>query len=163
MLKTIADNLKTGIVLINSVTDEQYRDNSVAPYNSSIGSHVRHVLDIFDCIFRGLDEKHINLAARVRDENVEHNREAALEYMNRILTQIYGLRSIDMERIVEVTDDLGAGEITNKYTVASIIIQAHSHAIHHFAAMGYVLCQLGISPPADGFGYNPTTPDQCWA
>ncbi len=160
MLETIANNLRTGIILINSVTDEQYQDSSVAPYHSSIGSHVRHVLDIFNCIFEGMADRHVNLAARQRNRNIEYDRHAALTYLEHILNQIVGIEGIDFEQIISVTDDLGAGEVTNRYTLSALLIQAHSHAIHHFAAMGYVLNQLGLTPPCAGFGYNPTTPDQ---
>jgi len=48
--------------------------------------------------------------------------------------------------------------ITANYTMAAILIQAHSHAIHHFASVGYVISQLGISLPDEDFGFNPTTP-----
>ena len=48
--------------------------------------------------------------------------------------------------------------VTVNYTLASALIQAHSHAIHHFASIGYIISQLGIELPDADFGYNPTTP-----
>jgi len=39
-----------------------------------------------------------------------------------------------------------------------VLIQAHSHAIHHFASIGYIICKLGIELPDTDFGYNPSTP-----
>jgi hypothetical protein len=60
--------------------------------------------------------------------------------------------------MIEVQDDLGLGVITANYTLASAFIQAHSHAIHHFASIGYIISQLGINLPDADFGYNPTTP-----
>jgi hypothetical protein len=59
---------------------------------------------------------------------------------------------------VKVRDDLGLGMVTANYTLAAALIQAHSHAIHHFASIGYIISQLGISLPDGDFGYNPTTP-----
>ena len=63
-----------------------------------------------------------------------------------------------MDQMIEVSDDLGKGVIVQKYTLGSILIQAHSHAIHHFASLGFIICQLGIELPDEDFGYNPTTP-----
>jgi len=59
---------------------------------------------------------------------------------------------------MDVSDDLGRGMIKAKYTLAAVLIQAHSHAIHHFASIGYIIHQLGIALPDEDFGYNPTTP-----
>ena len=46
-----------------------------------------------------------------------------------------------------VNDDLGLGVVAANYTLGGILIQAHSHAIHHFASVGYIICQLGIELP----------------
>ncbi|MBL4616253.1 MAG: hypothetical protein JKY46_01025 [Robiginitomaculum sp.] len=161
MIETVSKNLSSGIALIRSLSDEQYCDDSVAPYYSSVGSHIRHILDIFDCIFCGLENGQVNLADRTRDVEVETCRQAGLSYLQDILVKLQALRTTDLEQLIEVSDDLGDGMVTNKYTLAAAVIQAHSHAIHHFAAMGYVLCHLGITPPSAKFGVNPTTPDKC--
>jgi hypothetical protein len=71
MIKAVEHNLRRGVRLLNSISDSQFSDTSVAPYHSSIGGHIRHILDIFDCIFDGLESKEINLAARKRNELAE--------------------------------------------------------------------------------------------
>jgi len=76
--------------------------------------------------------------------------------MKHIIKKI--LKESDFDEIVKVTDDLGLGIITANYTLGGILIQAHSHAIHHFASVGYVISQLGIDFPDNDFGFNPTTP-----
>ncbi|MDX5585735.1 MAG: DinB family protein [Aureibaculum sp.] len=158
MIRAIEHNLNRGVRLLDSISDNQFSDTSVAPYNSSIGGHIRHILDIFDCIFDGLESKQINLAARKRNELAETHTAIALDYFDRILSKLKDLEDADLDQIVEVSDDLGKGVIVQKYTLGSALIQAHSHAIHHFASLGYIICQLGIELPDDDFGYNPTTP-----
>ena len=74
------------------------------------------------------------------------------------IKRLRSLESKDFNTIVKVTDDLGLGIISANYTLAGILIQAHSHAIHHFASVGYVISQLGIKLPDDDFGFNPSTP-----
>jgi len=158
MINAIENNLLRGVKLLNSITDKQYSDKTVAPYYSSIGGHMRHILDIFDCIFEGLPDKKIDLAARKRNEFVEDFTIQGLIYFETILTKLHTLKYYDYNEIVEVSDDLGMGEVVVKYTLASALIQAHSHAIHHFASIGYIISQLGIELPDEDFGYNPTTP-----
>lgn len=158
MINAIVQNLNRGVALLNSINDEQYSNLSVAPYYSSIGAHMRHILDVFDCVFYGLKSGEVNLAARKRNQLVEQKTAFGLDYFNEIITQLDNLKSIDLDQLVNVTDDLGMGEVTQKYTLGSALIQAHSHAIHHFASLGYLINQLGIELPDNDFGYNPTTP-----
>ncbi len=158
MILAITHNLERGVKLLNAIDDNQYCNNSVAPYYSSIGSHMRHILDIFDCIFDGLDTKQIDLAARKRNELAENKVTEGLAYFNEIIIKLEHLKNVNFDVMVEVKDDLGLGVVTANYTLASALIQAHSHAIHHFASIGYIISQLGINLPDADFGYNPTTP-----
>ena len=158
MIQAIIFNLQRGVKLLNSIDDSQYSDSSVAPYYSSIGIHMRHILDVFDCIFDGLETKQVDLSARKRNELAENKVAFGLQYYEEIYEKLESLKSADLDVKVEVKDDLGLGMVTANYTLASALIQAHSHAIHHYASIGYIISQLGINLPDSDFGYNPTTP-----
>ncbi len=158
MISAITNNLQRGVKLLNSVDDSQYSDNSVAPYYSSIGIHMRHILDVFDCIFSGLETNKVDLSARKRNELAESKVAFGLAYFDKTIEQLNGLQDQNLDIVVEVKDDLGLGVVSANYTLASALIQAHSHAIHHFASIGYIISQLGINLPDSDFGYNPTTP-----
>jgi hypothetical protein len=159
MIAAIEKNLERGITLLSSITDEQYSNTTVAPYYSSIGRHMRHILDVFDCIFDGLETKTtVNLAARKRNESIELKSKSGIEYFNKIITKLNSLKPSDFNQLISVSDDLGSGTVIQEYTLGGLLIQAHSHAIHHFASLGYIICQLGIKIPDEDFGFNPTTP-----
>lgn len=159
MITAIEKNLERGIALLSSITDEQYSNTSIAPYYSSIGRHMRHILDIFECAFDGLETNTtVDLSARKRNESVELKTEEGIHYFNKIITKLNSLKSTDFNRLISVSDDLGTGVIIQEYTLGGLLIQAHSHAIHHFASLGYIITQLGIEIPDADFGFNPTTP-----
>ncbi len=158
MTDAISINLKRGVKLLESISNEQYSDTSIAPYNSSIGGHMRHILDVFDCIFEGLNSGQVDLTARKRNELAETNTTIGIAYFNEVIDKLQNLKNADFNQLVQVSDDLGTGMVTVNYTLASALIQAHSHAIHHFASIGYIISQLGIELPDADFGYNPTTP-----
>jgi hypothetical protein len=158
MISAITNNLQRGIKLLNAIDESQYTDISVAPYYSSIGIHMRHILDVFDCVFSGLESKNVDLSARKRNELVEQKLNLGLDYFDEIITNLERLDAENLDITVRVKDDLGLGFVTANYTLASILIQAHSHAIHHFASIGYIISQLDINLPDADFGYNPTTP-----
>ena len=158
MIEAIEKNLHRGIQLLKCISDEEYSNTTIAPYYSSIGGHMRHILDVFDCVFDGLASKDINLINRKRNELAENYTKNGIEYFEKTLINLEALKTEDFNKIVKVTDDLGLGVITANYTLAAILIQAHSHAIHHFASVGYIISQLGMQLPDDDFGFNPTTP-----
>lgn len=158
MINAIENNLERGIKLLNSITNQQYSNTSIAPYYSSIGGHMRHILDVFDCLFEGLPNGLVDLSARKRNELVEIDTDEGVRYFNTIISKLQQLKSADLEQFILVSDDLGMGVVTQNYTLGSLLIQAHSHATHHFASLGYIIAQLGIEIPDEDFGYNPTTP-----
>lgn len=158
MIDAIEKNLQRGILLLQSISDENYSNMSIAPYYSSIGSHMRHILDVFDCVFEGIPTNQINLINRQRNVDAESYTLEGIKYFNEVLIKLETLNCKDFNKIVKVTDDLGTGVISADYTLGGILIQAHSHAIHHFSSVGYVISQLGIELPDNDFGFNPTTP-----
>ncbi|CAM1346752.1 DinB family protein [Tenacibaculum insulae] len=158
MIDAIDKNLQRGVNLLKSISDEQYSNSSVGPYYSSIGANMRHVLDVFTCVFNGLDKKVVDFSDRERNQLAEEQTEYGIEYFNEVLTKLHCLKATDFNTIISVKDDLGTGMITVNYTLSSALVQAHSHAIHHFAMIGFIVHQLGIALPDADFGYNPTTP-----
>jgi uncharacterized damage-inducible protein DinB len=158
MISTIIKNLDKATYLLDSISQEQYVNTSVAPYNSSIGGHVRHVLDVFKCVFIGREIKEIDLTLRDRDLEVEQDIEKCKEYINSVTANLKVISLAELNELVSVVDDLGDGKEKATYTLGAILIQAHSHATHHYASIGYIIHQLGIELPDDTFGFNPTTP-----
>ena len=158
MIDAIDKNLRRGIKLLSAISDEQYSNTSIAPYYSSIGANMRHVLDVFVCLFNGVENKVVDFSDRERNQLAEEQTKFGIEYFNDVLRQLHSLKITDYDVIVAVTDDLGTGKITVNYTLASALLQAHSHAIHHFASIGFIVNQLKIELPDADFGYNPTTP-----
>lgn len=158
MIDAIEKNLKRGMSLLTSISDKQYSDTSVAPYNSSIGSHIRHVLDIFSCVFKGLENNFVDFSVRERNKCAEQQTSVGIEYFETIIHQLKTIKKEDFNTRIKVSDDMGLGNEVANYTIGSVLMQAQSHAIHHYASIGYLIYQLGIELPDVDFGFNPTTP-----
>lgn len=158
IISSINNNLNNAIALLDVINSETYCDTSVGPYFSSIGSHIRHTLDFFDCIIDGLDTNNIDLTARKRDEILSTNTEAAKNHMYALQETFLSYVDVNTDYLIHVTDNMGQGKVTVSYTLESILAHANSHATHHYATIGYILCQLGVDLKIPGFGYNPTTP-----
>jgi hypothetical protein len=157
IVQSTVKTLQKSQILLDSISNEQLCDASVSPYYSSIGSHIRHILDFYDCIFNVDENNNVDLTARSRNKVVERNCECAQDYLNQIIGRLNSA-SLDTDETVLVTDDLGMGKTEIPYTYGSLLAQANSHTIHHYAIINYIFDSLGIVINDDEFGYNPTTP-----
>lgn len=144
--------------LLALLTNEQLANESVSPYYSSIGSHIRHILDFYYCIFNDLDSAEIDLTHRERDERMHHDCDYASCVLDKIILDFELLSGYQEDNILRVRDDLGTGTIKINYTLGALLAQANSHAIHHYAIINYILDRLGIIISDEDFGYNPSTP-----
>lgn len=157
ILQATLKNLENTKKLLSILTNDELSSSTIPPYYSSVGSHIRHILDFYDCIL--IDSDKLDLTARKRNLDVQTNCEIAIIYYNDIVKKIKVLREVDLDRIVIVTDDLGLDKVNLKYTFTGLLSQANSHTIHHYAIINYILEGLGIRIEDDSFGYNPTTPE----
>lgn len=157
MIEAIEKNLERGIKLLNSISNDEYVNNSIPPYFSSIGCHIRHILDVFTCVLEGQESRNIDLTKRERNEIIEQNIDMGISYFETTISRINRVSTNDLSIKVKVTDDLGSGKLSADYTLGSALMQAQSHAIHHYASIGYIIFQLGIDLPDADFGYNPST------
>ncbi len=158
MIDAIELNLKRGINLLETISDDQYSDCSVPPYYSSIGNNMRHILDIFSCIFKGIEVGVIDFSNRERNELAQQKTASGIEYFNNTLKELETLKNTDLDVLIKVSDDLGNGKVITNYTLGAALVQAHSHAIHHYSSIGFIMSHLGIELIDSAFGYNPTTP-----
>lgn len=150
-------NLQKSKRLLENLSDNQLCNASVSPYYSSIGSHIRHILDFYDCILNIDSIKQIDLSRRSRNKEVENCCNHAKQYLDNIIEKIQKVNFEANEKVI-VIDDLGLGKTEIPYTIASVFAQANSHTIHHYAIINYIFDRLGIEITDSDFGYNPTTP-----
>jgi len=156
----IQSNLKTlqkTRLLLSNLTNEELCNNSVSPYYSSLGCHIRHILDFYECVLNIDSDNHVDLTARKRNKKVECECNTAGEYLDVIVKKLENI-NLQAEEKITVIDDLGLGKTEIQYTLGALFAQANSHAIHHYAIINYILDSLGIVLQDDEFGYNPTTP-----
>lgn len=157
IIRSTLKTLEKSQSLLNNLSDEDLCNASISPYYSSVGTHIRHILDFYDCIFKINSERQIDLTIRNRNKEVESKCDCARDYLQLI---IYKLNSshFDMGEVVAVIDDLGLGKIEFQNTMGGLLSQANSHTIHHYAIINYILHGLNISLSDSDFGYNPSTP-----
>lgn len=157
LIESSLKTLEKAEIILNSINDVQLKDASMPPYFSSVGSHIRHILDFYDCIFKMNSANKIDLTARSRNKIVEQECAEAKTYLETLKNKLHTF-NLDANTRVMVTDDLGLGKVEMLYTIGAVLSQANSHTIHHYAIINYILSALEITIVDLEFGYNPTSP-----
>lgn len=141
--------------LLHQLSCEQYR-LIAAPYlQSSIGQHMRHILDLF----HAASVPDINYDARRREHPVETDRHIAIAEWRQICEWLERLTEADIDGAVNVQHEVSLNRqvaATSTSTLGRELVFASSHAVHHFALIRVSLCAQDI-PVAETFGFAPAT------
>lgn len=123
--------------------------------NNTIGQHVRHIIELFQCLEKGYDDGLVNYEKRKRDIAIETDKNLAASLLKEVYDQ---LDRPDKEMILEACyDDLAADPIkipTNYYREVAYNLE---HTIHHMALIRVGIREVStIELPAD-FGVASST------
>lgn len=157
-ISSLKNTLEKSLVLLENMPIASYTDDSVGPFYSSIGGHMRHILDFYISIFKGLNNYLIDLTDRDRNTAIETDVYFAIAEIKKVLTELENYQEYNLEEKYELIDDLGQGKVSIPTNLYSILVQANSHTIHHYAIISQLLFLFDININDKSFGYNPTTP-----
>lgn len=123
---------------LNQLSNEEYLRPSTILLNATIGQHVRHIIESFQCLVKGYDEGVVNYEKRKRDYEIENNKELA----SSLLKNIYqDLERSNKDIILEAEDYLDTMETvsipSNYYRELAYNLE---HTIHHMA-----LIRVGVN------------------
>jgi DinB family len=157
--EAIAEVLRQGESLLNSLSDEDYTRKLPAVFDSTVGEHYRHCLDHFQSLLRGLDAYEINYDNRERNSRIENDRAFGLSETQRILRAFGSIPTPFLKCPINVRSkinyDIDAAPLIGS-TVGRELMYAVAHAIHHYALIAVMCDILEVSLPAE-FGVAPST------
>ena len=128
--------------VIGRLTDEEYSKPSKILFHATIGQHVRHIIELFQCLANGYSEGIVNYERRKRDYRIETDRLFAAQQIREIYKN---LERPNKEMILEAED---YGDSLETVSVPSNyyreIAYNLEHAIHHMA-----LIRVGVNEISD--------------
>jgi uncharacterized damage-inducible protein DinB len=118
---------------------------------SSIGQHFRHVLDFYDCLFKGLAAGRIDYTGRQRDVRMEQEPLYAACIMEAYARQAAEVEeSHTVEILADFSSDFNEERPAVQSTVARELMFAYDHAVHHLA-----MIKMGLKVTANKVEVNP--------
>lgn len=120
--------------LVNSMKDADYSEPLPLLSGNTIAKHIRHVLEIYNELLKGINLNGINYDARLRDLLIEHNRDYTIQYIDDLIEQLTQLtedQPIDL-KVCFNTHNQTSQVLTSLNRELAYNIE---HAIHHMAIM----------------------------
>ena len=140
---------------LNQLQPDQYIQSCKNLSGNSIGQHVRHIIEMFQCLDAGYAKGEVDYEKRKRDKQIENDKEFAAKILKEISRQVsrdnktlYLLTYYD--ELQEQPDKIS----TNYYREIAYNLE---HTIHHMALIRVGLRELGDLPVDDSYGVASST------
>lgn len=140
---------------LESITPDQYTVPCDRLGKATIGQHVRHIIEMFQCLEKGYETGLVNYEQRPRDLQIETSKSLALDLLTVIAE---GLSKADKTLLLEGVYDTGdASAMTFQTNYYREIVYNLEHTIHHMALIRVGLQELAVSGLPESYGVAPAT------
>jgi uncharacterized damage-inducible protein DinB len=148
--------LRQALALLGEIDDQTFSTSpeGLAPHR--VGSHLRHVLEFYQCFLDGLAKSRIDYDARKRDEAIERKREFAVASIRSIISLLDEVSSFDSDWKLAVRMENADEDVYLTSSVGRELQVLSSHTIHHSALIAITLRLHGIDVDPN-FGMSPST------
>jgi hypothetical protein len=139
---------------LGQLSNTQYTKSCITLSGSSIGQHVRHVVELFQCLVNGYETGVVNYDSRRRNQDIATHKMVALECLSVIINTIsHPDKPMQLYAGFSKEDKLSVISTTYYREIVYNI----EHTIHHMA-----LIRIGITEASDirlpqEFGVAPAT------
>jgi len=140
---------------LNQLSQEEYSQPCKTLFNNTIGQHVRHIIELFQCLEKGYESGVVNYEKRKRDTAIEADKELA----SRLLLEIHGGLSKENKALtLEASyDDHTTDPILFDTNYNREIAYNLEHTIHHMALIRVGINEISSIELPEDFGVASST------
>jgi hypothetical protein len=142
--------------ILESITGSVFADENPTG-SSSVGAHVRHIIERFNCFLVGYPLGQINYDLRKRDRTLERDLDRARTALSVIVSELSNLRDAKVQhlQVVESVDE-HCPAVAVESTVERELMGLVSHTTHHLAIIVMIVKAHGLSL-SEELGKAPST------
>ena len=155
-LQTAVNNIFVQLTdSIARLSQTQYVQPCKNLFNNTIGQHVRHIIELFQCLETGYANGTVNYEKRKRDAEIENSKEVASNLLHQIFIN---LNKPDKELLLAASYDDHSNEpviiSTNYFREVAYNLE---HTIHHMALMRVGITEVSDIVLSEDFGVASST------
>lgn len=140
---------------IGQLTFDEYKKPCKTLFNASIGQHVRHIIELYICLFNGYNRGDVNYDERKRDTRIETDKDFATEFIFMIITHL----DQPNKELVLHTDchENTSGTFAVKTNYYRELIYNLEHTVHHMALIRIGINEVSAILLPESFGVAAST------
>lgn len=139
------------LILIGNLGQEYYTNKSMMLGGVSIGQHVRHILEMTQCLVQGYSIGIVNYHARKRDVRIEADPLFAIKQIEDLKNEVL----LENKQLELWSDGIRSSAITTFYFRE--VVYNTEHALHHMALIRVALREMELDMVDEYFGVAPST------
>lgn len=120
--------------------------------NGTVGQHIRHIIELYDCLLKGYDQQNINYDNRKRELIIETTPSVALEKIKFIIDHLE-----KPDKPVKVHSTINNHSVFIQSSYYRELLYNLEHCIHHQALIRAALISLEQEIVSENFGVAPST------
>lgn len=162
MIPVIQGNLETleqALTLLSSLTDDGYQFVATPYVGSSIGQHMRHILDNYQVLMAGMTQPPVDYNQRRRGSSVETCRQQAMDEIVQLQQWLSRLSEKQISAPLSIISEVCLQETHSDCLASTVhreLIFVASHCVHHMALIGVAIKLQDLDVPKY-FGLAPAT------
>ena len=140
---------------LTQLSDQQYTQPCKTLFNNTIGQHVRHIIELFQCLENGYEAGTVNYEKRKRDKQIETDKDFA---SGLLLSLHSGLTKENKVLTLEACYDEHSSESIHIETNYQREIAYNlEHTIHHMALIRVGITEVATIELPEDFGVASST------
>jgi len=156
MLRSHLSHITVLQQLVASTSHLHYTASIDVLPHSTMGGHVRHIIEFFDCFLLGLQSGEIDYTKRKRDISLEEYPHKALAKCQNLQIQLEKLSATELNAAIVVWSEMQEQPTKLVSSIARELEYLFHHMVHHLALIGVYLRSQGMKLP-ENFGVAPST------
>ena len=147
IFQQLSQQLLSLIVLLKSLSNDQYSRKIKHLGNASIGGHTRHIIELIQCVNKGYDSDTVDYLNRIRNLDLENSKSLALEVLLEIEKELKR-SDTNLKMVVENT----SLDCSVNTTYFREVVYNTEHTIHHLALIKVALLEMNLDLVNHDFG-----------
>ena len=141
--------------ILHQINVEDYKQSLNTLKGASIGKHVRHVVEFYECLLLNSITDVVNYDERKRNLLLEENLKYTIDYITEIIDVLQNIQSNKRLELVSVYDNESVSMQSSLYRELTYHIE---HTVHHLAIISIAIpIHFNYISLSENFGYADST------
>ena len=156
LIETNTAWLRQALAIVEKVDHTVYATPPLGMAPHRVGSHLRHVLEFYECFLDGLECGRVDYDSRKHNEALEKNRALATASIRSVIHRMEGVSLLGKDTRLALRMEETEADVWLASSIGRELQALSSHTIHHFALIAVMLRLHGVAVDPD-FGMSPST------